>query len=134
MRATTRRYRLGYVLGGVLCLIGTGALLILAWTAYAGIVAADDPVSAFWSYLWNAQFSSLAGFQFRPVFLLVLAGITVGSGLVVFAFSRQRFFLPGKTVALRCPFCRKLWTATHDGGQVLCPYCNHLIHPKIMEK
>ncbi|MGB9134775.1 MAG: hypothetical protein WCC63_04220 [Candidatus Bathyarchaeia archaeon] len=134
MRGTIRRYRLGYALGAVLCLIGIVSLLAVAWKAYEGMATTDDPMYVFWSFIWKEELGSLMGIQFKPVFLLILAAVTLVSGGAVFAFSRQRFFLPGKILKLQCPFCRKYWTASYDRGQVLCPHCNHLIHPKIIEK
>ena len=90
-------------------------------------------MSALWGVLWNEELGPVAGIQFKLVFLMILAAVTLASGLTVLAFSRQRFLLPGKTMELQCPFCRKSWTASYDRGQVLCPHCNHLIHPKMAE-
>jgi hypothetical protein len=109
------------------------SLFVVAWTAYTEILDTADFLSAFWGFIWSEELGSASGIRFKPVFLLILAAATLVSGVAVFAFSRQRFFLPGKTMKLQCPFCRKQWAASYDRGQVLCPHCNHLVHPRILE-
>ena len=131
MEKTIRRYRLGYILSILLCIIGLMALLMLIWNAWLETSSSEAPFSAFWTYLWTGQFNLFSAVGFRPIYLLILAAITLSSAAAVFFFSRQKFLLPGKTIKLQCSFCKKYWHASYDRGQVLCPHCHHLVHPKM---
>lgn len=134
LRRTIRRYRLGYVLGAILCFIGLAALAVVGWKVWPQISSSVDPVSTFWTFLWEEQLSLIPGVEFKPMYLIVLSGATLTSGAAVLAFSRQWFFLPEEMKKLQCPFCKKQWTASFDRGQVVCPHCNHLVHPRLIEK
>ncbi len=131
MEKAIRRYRLGYILGISFCVIGLMALLMLIMNAWPETSASSDPFSAFWTYLWAGQFSLFSAVEFKPLYLLILATIMLSSATAIFFFSRQKFLLPGKTIRLQCPFCKKHWHARYDRGQVLCPHCQHLVHPKM---
>lgn len=134
MKRTIRRYKLGYALGATLCFIGLTALLVVIWKAWPEVSSGADPVSTFWTFLWEEQLNLIPGVESKFVYFIILAVVTLTSGAAVFAFSRQRFFLPGKTMKLKCPFCKKQWRASYDRGQVMCPHCHHLVHPKMIEE
>jgi hypothetical protein len=131
LKKAIRRYKLGYALGIVLSAIGLMALSVLVWKAWPETSSSPDPLSAFLDYLFTGQLSFVPGVEFQPLYLVILAVLTLGCALAVFLFSRQKFLLPGRTVQLECPFCKKRWHASYDGGQVLCPHCHHLVHPKM---
>jgi hypothetical protein len=131
LKKAIRRYKLGYALGIALSIIGLMALLVLVWKAWPEASSSPDPLSAFRNYLFTGQLSFIPGVEFQPLYLVILAVLTLGCALAVFLFSRQKFLLPGRTMQLECPFCKKRWDASYDGGQVLCPHCHHLVHPKM---
>jgi hypothetical protein len=131
LKEAIRRYKLGYALGITLSAIGLTALSILIWKAWPETSSSPDPLSAFWNYLFTGQLSFIPGVEFQPLYLVILAAITLGCALPVFLFSRQKFLLPGRPMQLECPFCKKQWHARYDRGQVLCPHCHHLVHPKM---
>ncbi|UCE96232.1 MAG: hypothetical protein JSV51_01080 [Candidatus Bathyarchaeota archaeon] len=134
MRSALRRYKTGYLIGAILCLIGLIALLVLVWEAWPEVSYEEDPISAFWTFLWTGQFNLISGIEVKPMYLIILSVTALIFGMAVFAFSRQRFFLPGKNFKLQCPFCKKYWKAGYDRGQVSCPHCRHLVHPKLAEE
>ncbi len=134
MGRTIRRYKLGYVLGAILCFIGLVALAIVVWDAWPHLSSSVDPMSTFWTFLWEEQLNLIPGVESKPMYFITLAAATLISGAAVLAFSRQWFFLPGETKKLQCPFCRKQWIAGFDRGQVVCPHCNHVVHPRLIEK
>lgn len=134
MKRTIRRYKLGYALGATLCFIGLVALAVVLWKAWYEVSSAADPTSAFWALLWTEQLSLLPGIEFKLMYLMILAAATLSLAAVVFAFSRQWFSLPGVAIKLQCPFCKRQWSARYDRGQVLCPHCNHLVHPRMIEE
>ncbi len=134
MKRTIRRYKLGYVLGATLCFIGLTALSVVMWRAWPEISLNADPVSAFWTFLWAEQLSLFPGVEFKFVYLIILAVATLSSAVIVFAFSRQWFSLPTLSMKLQCPFCKKYWRVSYNAGQVLCPHCRHLVHPKRVEE
>lgn len=133
MKGTIRRYKLGYIVSATLCLIGLIALLVVLWKTWPQLSSNPNPLSAFWNSLWEEQLSLIPGVQFKLLYFIILAAATLISGAAMFAFSRQWFFLPGKTMRLQCPFCKKYWKASYDRGQILCPHCRHLVHPRITE-
>lgn len=130
---TIRRYKLGYIVGATLCLIGLIALLVVLWRAWPQLSSNPNPIAAFWNSLWEEQLSLIPGVQFKLLYFIILAAATLISGAAVFAFSRQWFFLPGRIMRLQCPFCKKYWKTSYDRGQILCPHCRHLVHPRITE-
>lgn len=129
---TIRRYKLGYALGGTLCVIGFTALFIVFWKVWPQISSNTYSLSGFWALLWEEKLRWIPGVEFKLAYFIILAAITLTSGAAILMFSRQRFFLPGKTMKLQCPFCKKQWRASYDRGQVLCPHCRHLVHPKMI--
>jgi len=134
LKRTIQRYKLGYAISATLCFIGIVALLVVIREAWSEVSSSPDPLSVFWSLLWTKQFSLTSGIEFKLMYLIILAAATLTSGAAVFAFSRQWFSLPGKTIKFQCPFCKKYWRASYDRGQVICPHCRHLVHPKMNEE
>lgn len=133
MKRTIRRYKLGYVLGGALCFIGLASILFVVWKAWPQISSSPDPLSHFWTFLWEEQLSLVPSVELKLSYFAILAATMLIAGTTVLMYSRQLFFLPGKTMTLRCPFCKKQWLASYDRGQVLCPHCHHLVHPKMVD-
>lgn len=129
-----RRYKFGYVFGVVLCIISCMVIAFAVWKTWPEISGNVNPLSAFWDFLWVEEIDLVPGVEFKLTYLVVLAGALLCLGVGVIAFSRQWFFLPGKTMKLQCPFCKKFWRAGYNRGQVLCPHCRHLVHPRIIEE
>jgi hypothetical protein len=134
VKKAVRRYKLGYALGTMLCVIGVMALLTVVWRTWPQIASSPDPAAVFWTALWEQQLSLISGVDVKLMYFLVLAATTLTSGALVLAYSSQRFFLPGNVMKLQCPFCKRFWHARYDRGQVLCPHCQHLIHPRMIEE
>ncbi len=128
---TLRKYKLGYALSAILSVTSLAAIFAVIWKIWPTLSSSADPLHAFWNYIWSDDFGPILGIQFKPVFLIILASATLVLATAFLAFSRQWFFLPGKTLKLECPFCRKRWQASSDRGQVVCPHCHHLVHPKM---
>jgi hypothetical protein len=134
LKRIIRRYRLGYVVAATLCSIGLLALSVVLWKTWSQVYSTTNPISTFWDSLWKEQLSLIPGVQFKLAYFMILAAVTLISGIAVFAFSRQGFFLPSNIMRLQCPFCKKYWRASYDRGQVLCPHCRHLVHPRMTER
>ena len=134
MKMTVRRHKLGYVLGATLCFIGLTIFLIVLWKAWPKLSSEADPMSAFWAFLWEEQLILTHDIEFKLAYFVILAVATLISGIAVLMFSRQKFFLPGKTMKLQCPFCKKKWRAGYPRGQVTCPHCRHSVHPRMIEE
>ena len=131
---TIRRYKFGFVFGVMLCITGCMLISYAVWKGWSEISNSTNPLSAFWDFLWIENIDLIPIVEFRLVYLVVLAGAILCLGVGVIAFSRQWFFLPGKTMKLQCSFCKKFFKAGYNTGQVLCPHCRHLVHPRIVEK
>ena len=129
-----RRYKFGFVFGVALCITSCMMIAFTIWKAWSEISSNTDPLSAFWHFLWVGEIDLIPGVEFKLTYLVILAGALLCLGVGVIAFSRQWFFLPGTTMKLQCPFCKKLWKAGFNRGQILCPHCRHLIHPRIVEE
>ncbi|UCH31296.1 MAG: hypothetical protein JSV05_07300 [Candidatus Bathyarchaeota archaeon] len=131
MKRKLRRYKFGYVLGTMLAFIGLLIIVMIISRALPEINSSSTPLQAFWDFLWAEELGLFLGVRIQFSFLFILAGAILVLAGAVFAFSKQWFFLPGKNMKLQCPFCKKYWTSTYDRGQVVCPHCRHLIHPKL---
>jgi len=99
---------------------------------WAQVSSAQNPFSAFWTLLWNENVS-LTLIEFKLAYLMILGVALFISGFLVLAVSRQHFYLPGKTATFQCPFCRKKYKAAGNKALVLCPHCQQLVHPRIVE-
>lgn len=129
-----RRQKSAYALSAVLCLLGLTALSITLWKTWPKISSAENPLSTYWTLLWNEQLEFVPGIGFKLAYLLISATVLFGSAVLVWALSRKWFYLPGDIVLFQCPFCNKKWRATEDKALVHCPHCNQLVHPRIVEK
>jgi DNA-directed RNA polymerase subunit RPC12/RpoP len=74
------------------------------------------------------------GLQFKLVYLVALGDALLISGVIVGVLSVQRFYLPGKVVWYRCPFCYKDWKSSGTKALIHCPHCRQLVHPTMIEK
>jgi uncharacterized protein YjeT (DUF2065 family) len=134
MKRILRRQNSGYALALILCLIGIAAILVPLWKTWPQVSSSQDPVSTFWTLLWTQNLDFIPGIQFQLAYLTILGIVSIAVGVVVLILSRQWFFLPGETVLLQCPFCKKTWTSIRNKALVHCPYCRQLVHPTMAER
>jgi hypothetical protein len=129
-----RRQRSAYALSLILCLLGVAALLATLWKTWPQVSSVKNPFSTFLTLLWTDKLVLFPGVEFSLIFLFILGDAMLILGVVVYALSVQWFYLPGKTVWFRCPFCNKEWRSTGDKALVHCPHCRQLVHPVMIEK
>jgi hypothetical protein len=129
-----RRQRSAYALSLILALAGITALLITLWKTWLQISSVKDPFSTFMKLLWTEKLDFISGVEFKLIYLVVLGDVMLISAVVVYVLSVQWFFLPGKIVWYRCPFCHKDWRSSGDKALVHCPHCRQLVHPTLIEK
>lgn len=129
-----RRQKSAYALSLLLCLMGIAALLTTFWKTWPQVSSAKDHFSTFLTLLWTKNLDIVPGFEFKLVYLVVLGDAMLISGVIVGILSVQRFYLPGKVVWYRCPFCHKDWKSSGTEALVHCPHCRQLVHPTMIEK
>jgi uncharacterized Zn-finger protein len=134
MRKVLRRQKSGYALSFVFWFSGLAAVLWVLWRTWPEVSIASNPFSVFWESLWTETLVFLPGVEFKLVYLMVLAAALLVTGFVVFGLSRKWFLLGGTSSWLQCPFCRKRWRTSPDKALVHCPYCNHLVHPVLVDE
>jgi hypothetical protein len=134
MTRVLRRQKCAYALSLILCLMGLAAIFAALRETWSEVSSAENPASVFWTLLWQEQLDFIPGIEFKLAYLTILGAVMLVSGLVIWALSRQSFYLPGETVLFQCPFCKKKWRASRDKGLVQCPHCHQLVHPKMIEK
>lgn len=129
-----RRQKSAHALSIVLCVIGVIALSATLWRIWPQILSAKDPFSTFLALLWTEKLYFIPEVEFRLVSIFVLGDAMLVLGVVVYVLSVQWFYLPGKVVWYRCPFCNKEWRSNGDKALVHCPFCRQLVHPTMIEK
>jgi len=129
-----RRQKSAHALSIVLCVIGVIALFAILWRIWPQISVAKDPFSTFLTLLWTEKLNFIPEVEFRLVSLFILGDAMLVLGVVVYVLSVQWFYLPGKVVWYRCPFCNKEWRSSGDKALVHCPFCRQLVHPTMIEK
>jgi hypothetical protein len=129
-----RRQNSAYALSLLLCVLGTAALLTTLWRTWQQVSSAKDPFLTFLTLLWTEKLDFIPGLEFKLVYLVILGDAMLVSGVVAYILSVQRFYLPGKIVWYRCPFCHKDWRSSGDKALVHCPHCRQLVHPIMIEK
>lgn len=130
-----RRKKSGYVLSLILCLTGLIALFVALWKTWPKVSSAQNPVSVFWTLLWEEQLDLISGAEFKLAYLVILGTVMLIIGIVVWMLSRQWFHLPaGETALFQCPFCKKQWRADKNQQLVNCPYCRQQTYPRLAEK
>lgn len=129
-----RRQRSAVALSMALGAAGVVALLATLWKTWQQISIAKDPFSTFLLLLWTQKLDLIPGVEFRLAYLAILGDSLLILGVVVYVLSVQWFYLPGKIVWYRCPFCNKDWRSTGDKALVHCPHCRQLVHPIMIEK
>jgi hypothetical protein len=134
MKRVLRRQKSGYAVSFILWFLGLAALFWTFWRTWPNVSAASNPLSAFWDSLWNETLDLIPGVEFKLVYLMVSASALLVVGFVVFGLSRKWFMLGGKNSLLQCPWCRKRWRTSPDKALVLCPYCNQLVHPILVDE
>jgi hypothetical protein len=115
-------------------MIGMIALFATLWRIWPQISSAKDPFSTFLTLLWTEKLNFIPEVEFRLVSLFILGDVMLVLGVVVYVLSVQWFYLPGKVVWYRCPFCNKEWRSSGDKALVHCPFCRQLVHPTMIEK
>ena len=129
-----RRQKSAHALSIILCVIGVIALFATLWRIWPQISVAKDPFSTFLTLLWTEKLNFIPEIEFRLVSLFILGDAMLVLGMVVYVLSVQWFYLPGKVVWYRCPFCNKEWRSSGDKALVHCPFCRQLVHPTMIEK
>jgi DNA-directed RNA polymerase subunit RPC12/RpoP len=114
--------------------MGIAALLTTLWKTWPQVSSAKDPFSTFLTLLWTKSLDIVPSLEFKLVYLVVLGDAMLISGVIVGVLSVQRFYLPGKVVWYRCPFCHKDWKSSGIKALVHCPHCRQLVHPTMIEK
>ncbi|HVP40547.1 MAG TPA: hypothetical protein VMS95_01170 [Candidatus Krumholzibacteriaceae bacterium] len=134
MKKVLRKQKSGYAVSFVLWFLGLFALFWVLWKTWPEVSVASSPFSVFWDALWTETLVFLPGVEFKLVYLVVLAVALLVTGFSVFWWSRKWFSLGGSNSWLQCPFCQKRWRTSPDKALVHCPYCNHLVHPVLVEE
>jgi hypothetical protein len=129
-----RRQTSTFVLSIVLSLLGATALLFTFWKIWPHISSVKDLLSTFMTLLWTEKFDLIPNFEFELIYLVALGDALLISGVVLYILSVQWFYLPGRVVWYRCPFCHKDWRSTGDKALIHCPHCRQLVHPTLIER
>jgi hypothetical protein len=129
-----RRQNSAYALGILLCLLGVIALIATVWMTWPQVSSAKDPFSTFMRSLWAQKLGFIPFFEFKLVYLVIVADAMFISGVMVCALSVRWFYLPGKNVWYRCPYCHKDWRSRGDMALVQCPHCQQQVHPIMIDK
>ena len=134
MKKILRKQKSGYALSFVLWLLGIVAVFWVIWKTWPEVSVAGNPFSVFWDSLWTETLVSVSGVEFKLLYLAVLGTALIVSGFLMFSVSRKWFTLGGANSWLQCPFCHKRWRTSADKALVHCPYCNHLVHPVLVNE
>jgi len=129
-----RRQRSAYALSLLLCLMGIVALLATLWITWPQISAARDPLSTYMTLIWTKNLDFIPGLEIKLAYLVAFGELVLIIGVVVSVLSVQRFYLPGKVVWYRCPWCHKDWRSNGINALIDCPHCRQLVHPQLIEK
>ena len=129
-----RKQKSTFVLSIVLSLLGVAALSFTFWKIWTHISSVNDLLSTFMTLLWSEKFDLIPNFEFQLIYLVALGVVLLISGVTLYVLSVRWFYLPGKVVWYRCPFCHNDWRSTGDKALVLCPHCRQLVHPTLVEK
>lgn len=129
-----RRQKSTYALSLFLVLLGVAAILFTVWKTWPQVSSATDPLSTFMNLLGTEKLDFIPVSGFKLIHLFALGDALLISGILLYVLSVQWFYLPGKIVWFRCPFCHKVWRSTGDKALVTCPHCRQLVHPTLIEK
>ncbi|MGD0029590.1 MAG: hypothetical protein ABSC91_11690 [Candidatus Bathyarchaeia archaeon] len=124
-----RRQNSAYALGILLCLLGIIALIATVWLTWPQV-----SFSTFLNRLWTEKLGFIPWFEFKLVYLVIVADAMLISGVIVCVLSVRWFYLPGKNVWYRCPYCHKDWRSRGDMSLVQCPHCQQQVHPIMIDK
>jgi len=134
LKRILRRQKSAYALSLIFCLFWLATLLITLWKTWPEVSTAENPFSTFLTLLWEENLQLVPGLEFKLVYLIILGDVMLVSGVVIWLLGRQWFYLPGETVLLECPFCKKRWRSSPEKGLVHCPYCRQLVHPRMARR
>lgn len=129
-----RKQKSTYALSLFLVILGVAALLFTVWKTWPQVSSSADPLSTFMSLLGTEKLDFVPAFELKLIHLFALGDALLISGVLLCVLSVQWFYLPGKIVWYRCPFCHKDWKSTGDKALVHCPHCRQLVHPTLIEK
>ena len=129
-----RRQTSTFVLSIALSLLGAAALLFAFWKILPHISSVKDLLSTFMTLLWTEKFDLIPNFEFELIYLVALGDALLISGIILYILSVQWFYLPGRVVWYRCPFCHKDWRSTGDKALIHCPHCRQLVHTTLIDK
>jgi len=133
MRRIIRRKLSGHVVGIILSLIGFGILFVVFGKAWSTISSSSDVLSSLWSYISTEQIQLGSTVTLRLSYLFILGAIFLVTGVIVFALSRQVFYL-SESVLLQCPYCKNHWKTSRAKGWAECPHCRQFIRPELVKK
>ncbi len=134
MHRIIRTKQSGQILGGLLCLVGFAALLVVFWKAWPNASGSANVFSAFWSEILAGQINVASVVTLKLVYLTVAGTGLLLLGVVVLAFSRQVFYASSGSSMLQCPYCKNQWKARRGMGWAECPYCRKFINPQTVKK
>jgi len=134
MKKILRKQKSAYALSLMLCFMGITALLATLWRTWPTVSSAENPFSTYSTLLWTEKLNLIPSLEFKLIYLVILGDVMLISGVVIWALSREWFFLPGEIVWFQCTFCKKKWRASGDKALVHCPHCRQLVHPKMVKK
>ena len=129
-----RKQKSTYALSLFLVILGVAAILFTIWKTWPQVSSAKDPVSTFMNLLGTETLSFTPVFELKLIYLFASGDALLILGVLLYVLSVQWFYLPGKIVWFRCPFCNKDWRSTGDKALVHCPHCRQLVHPILIEK
>ncbi len=134
MRRIIRTKQSGQILGSVLCLLGSVALLVVFWKAWPSVSGSPDAFPALWSEIMSGQMSFGSLLTLRLLYMMVGGSILLIVGILVLALSRQVFLVSAGSSLLQCPYCKNQWKARRAMGWAECPYCRKFINPQTVKK
>ena len=129
-----RRKLSGHVFGIILCLIGFSILFVVFWNAWSSVSASSNILSSLWSYILTEQVEIASTVTVKLSYLSIIGAIFLVLGIVIIAFSRQIFYLSGKSVLLQCPYCKNQWRTSRAKGWAECPHCRQFVQPQVTKR
>lgn len=129
-----RRQKSTYAISLILAVLGILALFVSVWKTWPQFSSAKDPLSTFMTLLWTEEMNLLPGFELQLIYVFALGAVMIVAGVILYALSVQSFYVPGRVVLFRCPFCHNEWRSSGDKALVHCPHCRQLVHPTLVEK
>jgi len=134
MHRIIRTKQSGQILGSLLCLMGSAALLVVFWKAWPNVSGSTNVFSNLWSEILAGQIAVASLVTVKLLYLTILGTVLLIFGVIALAFSRQIFIVSRGSTLLQCPYCRNQWKAGRAMGWAECPFCRKFIHPQTVKK